>query len=332
MEKLKIGITHGDMNGTSYEMILKVLEDNRLLDICIPIVYGSPKAAAYHRKALELNGTMNLIAQADEAGDKRPNIVNCSPEEPKVELGQPSEQAGQAAFEAIERATRDLKEEKIDAVVTLPVNGQVMPKGLFFGMTNHMEQIFARKDDALDMLLCDRARVAIATGDTPFGKVADKLTAEALTGKLLTLNRTLTRDFGIRKPRIAVLALNPDGQGKEEDETLRPAIQQAVAKGVVAIGPVAADQLFSADGEFLKYDAVMALYHDQGAPAFNMLAGNEGVRYTAGLSIVHTAPAVRLDYAAAGRNKTDENALRQAIYAAVDITARRRQADGQDNL
>ncbi|MBP5259541.1 MAG: 4-hydroxythreonine-4-phosphate dehydrogenase PdxA [Paludibacteraceae bacterium] len=323
MEKIKIGITHGDMNGSSYEVILKALEDNRLLDTCIPIVYGSPKAAAYHRKLLELNGNLNLINQAGDASDKRPNIINCCSNETKVELGQTSETAGQAAFDALERATQDLKEGSIGALVTMPVQDKIMPSDRFFGQTVYMEQSFGQKGDALDMLIGPRIRIAFAANDASLSKALGSLTPEHLTRKLEVLHQTLKQDFGLRKPRIALLAFNANAQGQEEENLLRPAVSQAVNQGMVVVGPLAADQLFSADGEFLKYDAVMALYHDQAASVFNLLSDNEGVEYTAGLPVVTTAPVIRLDYTTAQHGQPDENSFRQAIYLAVDIANRR---------
>ena len=327
MEKIKIGITHGDMNSRSYEVILKALEDNRLLDTCIPVIYGSPKAAAYHRKMLELNGSLNLINHADEASDKRPNIINCCSNEIKVELGQVSEMAGQAAFDALERATQDLKEDKIDALVTLPVDDKIMPSDRFFGHSHYMEQLFGQKGDALNMLVGPRIRVAFVSGESSLAKSIQSLTQEKILDRIQTLNQTLKEDFGLRKPRIALLAFNANAQGQEEENLLKPAVSQAVEQGMVVLGPLAADTVFSVDGDYLKYDAVLALYHDQAASVFNLIAGNEGVEFTAGLDAIRTAPVLNLSQTTAKRDVVADGSFLQAIYLATDIASLRAQSN-----
>ena len=329
MEKIKIGITHGDVNGIGYEVILKTLEDNRILDCCIPIVYGSSKAAAYHRKMLELNGNLNLINSAEEANDKRANIINCCDNELKVELGQSTEMAGVAAFDALERATLDLKEGKIDALVTAPINKKNIQSERFNfpGHTEYLEQIFGKKGDALMLLANDKLRVAVVTGHIPLAKVAASLSTEGILTKIKQLNQSLKQDFGIRKPRIAVLGLNPhagdDGVISEEEKTIiRPAIQAALDQGIVCIGPLPADGFFGSDN-YLKYDGILAMYHDQGLIPFKTLAMSNGVNYTAGLPVVRTSPDHGTAYDKAGQNVADESSLRAAMYMAIDIVKQR---------
>ncbi|MBO4371071.1 MAG: 4-hydroxythreonine-4-phosphate dehydrogenase PdxA [Paludibacteraceae bacterium] len=329
MEKIKIGITHGDINGIGYEVILKTLEDNRILDCCVPIVYGSPKAAAYHRKQLELNGNLNLISDANDASDKRSNIINCCDSELKVDLGQSTEMAGTAAFEALERATLDLKEGKIDAIVTAPINKQNIQSDSFHfpGHTEYLEQIFGKKGDALMLLANDKLRVAVVTGHIPLSKVASSLTTEGILKKIRQLNHSLKTDFGIRKPRIAVLGLNPHAGdngviGEEEKTIIRPAIQSALNEGIVCIGPLPADGFFGSDN-YLKYDGILAMYHDQGLIPFKTLAMTNGVNFTAGLPIVRTSPDHGTAYDKAGQNIADESSFRAALFMAIDIVKNR---------
>ncbi|MCQ2336808.1 MAG: 4-hydroxythreonine-4-phosphate dehydrogenase PdxA [Paludibacteraceae bacterium] len=330
--KIKIGITQGDINGIGYEVILKTLEDNRILDFCIPIVYGSPKVAAYHRKVLNLNTNLNLISNASEASDKHANIINCNSDEVKVDLAQSTEGAGEAAFQALEKATADLKNGLIDALVTAPINKKNIQsdKFTFPGHTEYLEQLFGAKGDALMLLVSERLRVAVATGHVPVSKVSQILTKDLILNKLRALNKSLTLDFAINKPRIAVLGLNPHSGdqgviGNEEQEIIKPAIKEALDEGIVCIGPLPSDGFFGND-EYTKYDGILAMYHDQGLIPFKLLSMDSGVNYTAGLSIVRTSPDHGTAYDIAGQNIASENSFRQAIYAAIDIVKNRENA------
>ncbi len=330
--KIKIGITQGDINGIGYEVILKTLEDNRILDFCIPIVYGSPKVAAYHRKVLDLNMNLNLINNASEASDKHANIINCNSDEVKVDLAQSTEGAGEAAFQALEKATADLKNGLIDAIVTAPINKKNIQsdKFTFPGHTEYFEQLFGAKGDALMLLVSDRLRVAVATGHIPVSKISQVLTKDLLLNKLRILNKSLKYDFAIDKPRIAVLGLNPHSGdqgviGNEEQEIIKPAIEEALEEGIVCIGPLPSDGFFGND-EYTKYDGILAMYHDQGLIPFKLLSMDSGVNFTAGLSIVRTSPDHGTAYDIAGKNMASENSFRQALYAAVDIVKNRENA------
>ncbi|MCQ2369978.1 MAG: 4-hydroxythreonine-4-phosphate dehydrogenase PdxA [Paludibacteraceae bacterium] len=330
--KIKIGITQGDINGIGYEVILKTLEDNRILDFCIPIVYGSPKVAAYHRKVLNLNVNLNLISTASEASDKHANIINCNSDEVKVDLAQSTSGAGEAAFQALEKATADLKNGLIDALVTAPINKKNIQsdKFTFPGHTEYLEQLFGAKGDALMLLVSERLRVAVATGHVPVSKVSQVLTKDLILNKIKALNKSLTLDFAINKPRIAVLGLNPHSGdqgviGNEEQEIIKPAIAEALEEGIVCIGPLPSDGFFGSD-EYTKYDAALAMYHDQGLIPFKLLSMDSGVNYTAGLSIVRTSPDHGTAYDIAGQNIASENSFRQAIYAAIDIVKNRENA------
>lgn len=330
--KIKIGITQGDINGIGYEVILKTLEDNRILDFCIPIIYGSPKVAAYHRKVLNLNVNLNLISNASEASDKHANIINCNSDEVKVDLAQSTSGAGEAAFQALEKATADLKSGLIDALVTAPINKKNIQsdKFTFPGHTEYLEQLFGAKGDALMLLVSERLRVAVATGHVPVSKVSQILTKDLILNKLRALNKSLTLDFAINKPRIAVLGLNPHSGdqgviGNEEQEIIKPAIAEALEEGIVCIGPLPSDGFFGND-EYTKYDGILAMYHDQGLIPFKLLSMDSGVNFTAGLSIVRTSPDHGTAYDIAGQNIASENSFRQAIYAAIDIVKNRENA------
>lgn len=328
--KIKIGISQGDINGIGYEVILKTLEDNRILDICVPIVYGSPKVAAYHRKVLDLSVNLNLINSAAEANDKRANIINCNSDEIKVEISQSTEAAGTAAFQALEKAAADLKAGVIDALVTAPINKKNIQSEQFSfpGHTEYLEQTFGSKGDALMLLVSDKLRIAVATGHLPIAKVAQTLTKELIFNKIRILNESLKKDFGISRPRIAVLGLNPHSGdqgviGKEEIEIIKPAITEALENEIICVGPLPADGFFGSD-EYNKYDAILAMYHDQGLIPFKTLSMDSGVNFTAGLGVVRTSPDHGTAYDIAGQNRASENSFRQALYAAIDIVKNRR--------
>lgn len=328
--KIKIGITQGDINGIGYEVILKTLEDNRILELCVPIIYGSPKVAAYHRKALELNQNLNLINSAADASDKHMNIINCNSDEVKVELSQCTQIAGEAAFQAIEKATADLKSGALDAIVTAPINKKNIQSAQFTfpGHTEYFEQTFGKKGDALMLLVSDRLRVAVATGHVPVSKVAQTLTKELILNKIKILNNTLKKDFNIERPRIAVLGLNPHSGdqgviGNEEQEIIKPAVTEALENEIICVGPLPADGFFGSD-DFTKYDAILAMYHDQGLIPFKLLSMDSGVNFTAGLSVVRTSPDHGTAYDIAGKNLASENSFRQALYTAIDIVRNRK--------
>lgn len=325
MSNIKIGITQGDINGISYEVILKTLEDNRISELCTPIVYGSPKVAAYHRKMLNLNVNLNIINKAEEAQEKKPNIINCCNEEIKVEVGTSTPQAGEAAFKALERATKDLKEGKIDVLVTAPINkNNIQSENFSFpGHTEYLENLFGNKGDALMILANDSLRVAVATGHVPISKVSESLTKENILTKIKQFNKSLIEDFGIFKPRIAVLGLNPHAGdkgviGKEEEEIIAPAVKEALDEGIICFGPLPADGFFGANGQ-AHYDGILAMYHDQGLIPFKTIAMDNGVNFTAGLSVVRTSPDHGTAYDLAGQNMASENSFRQALYMAIDV-------------
>ena len=333
MDKLKIGITHGDINGISYEVMLKTLEDNRILECCTPIIYGSPKVAAYHRKLIDVNLNLNLIGKAEDAVATRVNIINCASDEIKVDLGKSTPAAGEAAFVALERATQDLKEGKIDALLTAPINKNNIQSAQFNfpGHTEYLEQLFGNTGDALMILANQSIRVAVVTGHIPVCKISEQLTTEKIGKKIEQFNTSLQKDFGITKPRIAVLGLNPhagDGGviGSEEQEIILPAIEQARQNGMICFGPLPADGFFGTDA-YTHYDGILAMYHDQGLIPFKVLAMEDGVNFTAGLPVVRTSPDHGTAYDKAGKNQANPNSLLQALYMAIDIVKQRNNHD-----
>jgi 4-hydroxythreonine-4-phosphate dehydrogenase len=327
--RLKIGITQGDINSISYEVILKALMDNRVYDTCTPILYGSPKVVAYHRKALNIaNFSFNTIRNADEANAKRANLINVLDDNIRVELGKSTQQAGEAALLSLKAAIKDLKENKIDVLVTGPINKNNIQSNefKFAGHTDYLkEQLGA--SEVLMILVSDVLKVALVTEHVPVAKVASLITEDKIISKLRVLNRSLLVDFGIRKPKIAVLSLNPHSGdegliGREEIEIIMPAIEKAKKDGILTFGPFAADGFFGSDN-FKKFDVVLAMYHDQGLAPFKAISFDNGVNFTAGLPYVRTSPAHGTAYELVGKDIASESSFRNAIYLACDIMKNR---------
>ena len=326
--KFKIGITQGDTNGIGWEIILKALADPRMTELFTPVVYGSPKAAAYYRNTVaEIEAfSFNPVASAAEARRGKANLVACG-ETADIAPGKPTPEAGRAAVEALCAAMRDLKAGHLDALVTAPFDKETVQAD-DFRYTGHTEYLAAELEGEAMMILCsDVLRVGLVTKHIPVSEIARNITKERIVRDLDTLRRALIEDFGIVEPRIAVMALNPhagDGGllGREEQEIIRPAIVEAFSKGVLAFGPFAADGLF-AGGGYAKYDGILAMYHDQGLAPFKSLSP-DGVNFTAGLSAVRTSPDHGTAYDIAGQDKADAQSMRSAIYAAIDIVEHRR--------
>jgi 4-hydroxythreonine-4-phosphate dehydrogenase len=325
-DKIIIGITHGDINGIGYEVILKTLSDPRMLETFVPVIYGSPKVAAYHRKNIDLQGlNLNTVNSVEEINPKRVNIINCVDDEIKVELGTSTEEAGKAAFAALERATEDLKRGALQAIVTAPINKKNIQSASFKfpGHTEYLEEKFGGDTPALMMLVNDVMRVAVVTGHIPVERISKELTGKLILDKLIVLNASLKKDFSIVRPRIAVLGLNPhagdDGViGNEEKNVIIPALKEAEKLGIVAVGPYPADGFFGS-GNFNKFDAVLAMYHDQGLIPFKTVSMDTGVNFTAGLSVIRTSPDHGTAYDIAGQNLASEESFRQALYMAYDV-------------
>lgn len=335
-KKIRVGITQGDTNGIGYEVILKALANPQMMELCTPVIYGSAKILAYHRKAIEMQAyQINNVRSADNIKDTLPNLVEvCQDTEIKVELGQPSKQAGRAAFLALEAAVSDLKNGKIDVLVTAPISKDNIQSEEFSfpGHTEYLEASLGDGGKAL-MIMCNESlRVALVTTHMPLSQVPQAVTEENVLDKLRVFNDSLRRDFGIVKPRIAVLSLNPHAGengmlGKEEQTVIKPAIDKANdEERILCFGPYAADGFFG-NSQYRHFDGVLAMYHDQGLAPFKTLAMNDGVNFTAGLPYVRTSPDHGTGYDIVGKGVASENSLRQAIYAAIDILRNRQRND-----
>ena len=323
--KIRVGITHGDINGIGYEVIIKTLIDKRINDLCTPIVYGSPKLSAYHRKAINLeNFSLNIIKDADDANPKRPNIINCVDENTRIELGKSTKEAGDAAFFSLEKASQDLLDNKIDVIVTAPINKKSI-KSEKFQFPGHTEyfQSKTNSDEVLMLMLGEHMRVGVVAGHVPVKDIPSVITEENILKKLRILNKSLLEDFSIRKGKIAVLGLNPHASdngviGNEEQEVIIPTLNKARDEGIMAIGPYPADGFFGS-GAYLKFDAILAMYHDQGLAPFKIVDFENGVNYTAGMPIIRTSPIHGTAFEIAGEGKASPDSFRAALFAAVDI-------------
>ena len=329
-KKLVVGITQGDGNGIGYEVIIKALADERMLELCTPVIYGSSKIFGFYKKQihnLEQINT-NVISSAKDVHQKRVNIVNCLPENVFVEPGQPTPESAKAAMISLERAVKDIKEGYIDVLVTAPFNKRAMASEGFgyTGHTEYLEKEFGVEEVAM-IMVCDRLKVGVVTGHISLKDVCGSITKEKILRKLRLMKASLQRDFGIDQPTIAVLGLNPhcgDGGllGDEEQQIILPAVQAATEEGIMAFGPYSPDGFFGL-GNYSKFDAVLAMYHDQGLTPFKALAFEDGVNYTAGLPIVRTSPDHGTAYEMAGRDLADPRSMKAAIYTAMDIYNKR---------
>lgn len=330
---IRVAITQGDTNGVGYEVILKTFADPAMFELCTPIIYGSPKIAAYHRKALNLETNFSIINSAEEARNGRLNILACFDEEVKVELGQPSEEAGLAAFKALDRAMTDYRAGLFDVLVTAPINkATIQSPGFHFpGHTEYIETSVGDGNKALMILMNESLRVALVTTHLPIKEVSKAITKEAIIEKATIFHKTLRRDFRISTPRIALLSLNPHAGdngllGSEEQEVIKPAIDELENAGIQAFGPYPADGFFGSNA-YDHFDGVLAMYHDQGLAPFKTIALESGVNFTAGLPIIRTSPDHGTAYDIAGQGKADENSFRQAVYTAIDVFRNRKNYD-----
>ncbi len=323
--KVVVGITIGDINGVGPEIIIKTFEDNRMHQVCTPVIYGSAKTLSYHKKILNNNEfNFTTIHNIGETNHKRTNVINCWEEEIKFEIGKPTPDGGKYAFAALQAACKDLSEGNIDVLVTAPIDKKTMQQDgfRFPGHTEYLAQQF-NAPDFLMMLVSDRLRVATVTGHVPVKNVATELTQEKIISKIKVMHHSLKRDFGIRKPRIAVLGLNPHSGdsgliGSEEQDIISPAIKTVFEQGMMVYGPYGADGFFGSSN-FKNFDGILAMYHDQGLVPFKAISFETGVNFTAGLPVVRTSPDHGTGYDIAGKNIASEDSLRSAIYMACDI-------------
>ncbi|MBP3942333.1 4-hydroxythreonine-4-phosphate dehydrogenase PdxA [Sphingobacteriaceae bacterium WQ 2009] len=330
-DKLKIGITVGDINGIGLEVIIKSLLDNRILSFFTPIVYGNTKVASFHRKAIGVNDfSFNVINSPEQANPKRANMINCWQEDVKITLGEENEIGGKYAFLSLEKAVEDLNAGRIDALVTAPINKHnIQQEG--FSFPGHTEYLQAKcgASDVLMFMVTDSLRIGVVTGHIPVKDIAANITQESILDKLQLMHQSLKKDFWIQKPKIAVLGLNPHAGdhgiiGTEDDTIIRPAIELANEKGIFCFGPYPADGFF-AKHAYEKFDAVLAMYHDQGLIPFKHIAKGAGVNFTAGLPFVRTSPDHGTGYDIAGKNVASADSFLEAIFSAVHIVKRRKE-------
>lgn len=329
MDKLKIGISIGDINGVGLEIILKTLANPSVTQYFIPVVYGSSKVVSYHKNIVGVEFNFQSIRGADRLHFDKINIVNCWQENVNITLGKPTQEGGKFAIRSLEVATNDLRNGLIDALVTAPINKHAMKLGGFNfpGHTEYLTDFFGN-GESLMLMVSDQLKVGTVTNHIPLAKVADSISKELIITKLKVFNESLKMDFGLERPTIAVLGLNPHAgdnglMGEEEEKIIRPAIVESKKKGILAMGPFPADGLFGTR-QFLKFDGILAMYHDQGLIPFKALSFGKGVNFTAGLKCVRTSPDHGTAYDIAGQNQADPSSFRSAIFTALDI-ARQRQ-------
>jgi 4-hydroxythreonine-4-phosphate dehydrogenase len=325
-----IGLTCGDVNGIGLELIIKTVSDNRLLEICTPVIFANNKVLNFYRKGLtEMNFNFSATRDITRINHKQINLYSCWEEEVAITPGTLNETGGKYAVMSLVAAVQALKEGKIDGLVTAPIHKKntQSPAFDFTGHTPYLKNIFGANDVVMFMV-AENMRVGVVTEHVPVKEIAQHITKEKIISKLNIIHNSLKKDFGIDKPKIAVLGLNPHAGdegliGKEDEEIIRPAIKEAKQKDIFCFGPYPADAFF-ARGHHEKFDAVLAMYHDQGLIPFKSLAIGEGVNYTAGINSVRTSPDHGVAFDIAGKGKADEASLRAAIFAAVDIFYSRR--------
>ena len=334
LPKLVVGITQGDSNGIGYEVIIKSLADPRILDSFTPVVYGSSKLMGFYRKTLHNIEQLdiNVIPSAADAKQRKINLVNCLPDNVYAEPGQSTPEAAKSAISALKAAVKDLKAGQIDVLVTAPINKRAMNAEGFSntGHTEYLQQEFGTEDVTM-IMVSEQLKVGVVTGHIPLRDVPRSITQEKILGKLRIMKASLERDFGIPDPTIAVLGLNPhcgDGGllGDEEQSIILPAVQEASREGIQAFGPYSPDGFFSL-GNYGRFDATLAMYHDQGLAPFKAIAFADGVNFTAGLPVVRTSPDHGTAYEMAGRDEADPRSMMSAIYTAIDIFRHRLQYD-----
>lgn len=331
--QVRIGFTHGDINGIGYEVIIKTLMDKRIMEMINPVVFGNSKVASYHRKTLNLKDfNFNLVKKADATNPSRANIVNIDDREVKIQLGTATETGGEMAYLSLKAAVDSMDRGEIDAIVTAPINKKnIQSKDFVF--PGHTE-FFANRynvDNFLMLMVSGNFRIGVITGHIPLRDVSSALNENLILNKLQIMHDTLRRDFAIAKPRIALLGLNPHAGdngllGKEEQEIISPAIGKAFDDGMLVFGPYPADGFF-ATSQYTQFDGILAMYHDQGLVPFKALAFDSGVNYTAGLPIIRTSPAHGTAYDIAGKDKASEASMRAAVYLACDIFRNRTEFD-----
>jgi len=322
-DKIVVGISIGDLNGIGIEVILKAFQDKRMLELCTPVLFGATKVVSYHKKALNLEVPVHGITNIDQINPNKINVLNIWKEEVKIDLGKATKESGTYAAKSLEAARNHLKENKVDVLITAPINKENIQSDSFNypGHTEYLEANLEGK--SLMILLTDELRIGLITGHIPIAKVAETITPELIKDKVDTMHESLKRDFGIVKPKIAVLSLNPhcgdNGViGKEDDEIIKPTVQEIATSGKLVFGPYAADGFFGSK-TYKQFDGVLATYHDQGLAPFKALSFGKGVNFTAGLNHVRTSPDHGTGYDIAGKNLANSSSFTEALFTALQV-------------
>ncbi|MDD7915390.1 4-hydroxythreonine-4-phosphate dehydrogenase PdxA [Polaribacter ponticola] len=328
-DKIIVGISIGDLNGIGIEVILKTFQDKRMLDFCTPVLFGATKAIAYHKKALGIDTPVHGITSINQINHAKINILNIWKEEVVIELGKATKVSGDYAAKSLESAVKHLKEDKVDVLLTAPINKENIQSETF-NFPGHTEYLAANLEgESLMILMTDELRIGLITGHIPISKVAESITPALIKSKVETMYTSLKQDFGIDKPKIAVLSLNPHcGDkgviGKEDDEIIKPTIEEIKETGKLVFGPYAADGFFGSE-TYKQFDGVLATYHDQGLAPFKALSFGKGVNFTAGLCHIRTSPDHGTGYDIAGKNKASSSSFMEALFTAIQVFKTRKE-------
>lgn len=328
-DKIIVGISIGDINGIGIEVILKTFQDKRMLEFCTPVIFGSTKVVSYHKKALEIETPIHGITDVNQINHNKINILNIWKEEVAIELGKATKESGTYAAKSLEKSVAFLNDKKIDILLTAPINKEII-QSENFNFPGHTEYLEAKLEgDSLMILMTNELRIGLITGHIPISKVAETITPELITSKIETMHTSLVQDFGINKPKIAVLSLNPHcGDkgviGEEDDVIIAPTIQKIQKSGKLVFGPYAADGFFGSE-TYKQFDGVLATYHDQGLAPFKALSFGNGVNYTAGLDAIRTSPDHGTGFDIAGKNKANPSSFKEALFTAIQIFKTRKE-------
>ncbi len=328
-DKIIVGISIGDLNGIGIEVILKTFEDKRMLDFCTPVIFGATKSISYHKKALNLEVPVHGITSLNQINHTKINLLNIWKEEVSIELGKSTKISGEYAAKSLALAVKHLKEKTIDVLLTAPINKENI-QSEDFNFPGHTEYLEANLDGkSLMILMTDKLKIGLITGHIPISKVAETITPALIKEKVGTMHTSLIQDFGINKPKIAVLALNPHcGDkgviGSEDDEIIKPTIDEIKETGKLVFGPYAADGFFGSE-TYKQFDGVLATYHDQGLAPFKALSFGNGVNFTAGLSEIRTSPDHGTGFDIAGKNLANASSFKEALFAGIQIFKNRKE-------
>ena len=326
-EKIVVGISIGDINGIGIEVILKTFQDKRMLDFCTPVLFGSTKTVSFHKKKLNIDTHIHGITSINQLAHNKVNLLNIWKEEVPIEIGTATKVSGEYAYKSLESAVQHLNKNEIDVLLTAPINKENIQSDTF-NFPGHTEYLESELDgESLMLLISDTLRVGLITGHIPISEVSEQIKPELIKKKVDILHQTLKEDFGIRKPKIAILGLNPHcGDkgviGKEDDEIIRPTIKEIQDSGKIVFGPYAADGFFGSN-TYKQFDGVLAMYHDQGLAPFKALSFGNGVNFTAGLSKIRTSPDHGTAFEIAGKNKANPTSFKEALFTALEIFNKR---------